>query len=62
MNTESQGVYRSEAAAAIKEMIEGFERAGLVDKQTLRKFVALCMTTTPPIEREEIKATRASEQ
>jgi putative transcriptional regulator len=42
-------------------MIEGFERAGLVDKQTLRDFDARCLTPTPPIDPEEIKAIRERE-
>jgi putative transcriptional regulator len=54
--------YRSEAAAAIHEMVEGFARAGLIDKQTMREFDASCLTPTPPIEPEAIKALREREQ
>ena len=59
--TQTSKTYRSEAAAAIHEMIEGFERAGLVDKQTLREFDASCLTPTPAIGPQEIKALRERE-
>jgi putative transcriptional regulator len=53
--------YRSEAAAAVHEMVEDFERAGLVDKQTLREFDASCLTPAPPMAPQEIRALRERE-
>ena len=61
-NSATHKGYRSEAAAAIHEMVEGFARAGLVDKQTLREFDASCLTPTPNIEPQAIKALRERER
>ena len=35
--------YKSEALAAVHEMIEGLHEAGAVDKQTLREFDEACL-------------------
>lgn len=58
----SNRTYRSEAAAAVHEMIEGFHEAGLVDKQTLREFDASCLSPAEPMTPEEIRALREREQ
>jgi putative transcriptional regulator len=54
--------YRSEIAAAVHEMVEGFHDAGLVDKQTMRKFDTSCILVAEPLPPEEIKALREREQ
>ena len=54
--------YRSEAAAAVHEMVEGFHDAGLVDKQTMREFDELCIAAAEQLPPEEIKALREREQ
>jgi len=53
--------YESEIAAAVHETVEGFHDAGLVDKQTMRKFDELCLTPTTPLAPEQIRALRERE-
>jgi putative transcriptional regulator len=53
--------YESEIAAAVHETVEGFQDAGLVDKQTMRKFDELCLTPTKPLAPEQIRALRERE-
>ncbi|MDO8380266.1 DNA-binding transcriptional regulator [Phenylobacterium sp.] len=53
--------YRSEALAAVHEMMEGLHEAGSIDKQTLRTFDLACLTPTPPLAPEEIRAIREAE-
>jgi putative transcriptional regulator len=36
--------YESPIAAAVHETVEGFFESGIVDKQTMRDFDALCLT------------------
>lgn len=50
--------YRSEIAASVHEMMEGFYETGAIDKQTMRKFDKSCLTPTPALSRAEIKAIR----
>lgn len=54
--------YRSEIAGAIHEMVEGFHEAGVVDKQTMRRFDALCLTPIEPMTPEDIRALRERER
>jgi putative transcriptional regulator len=54
--------YRSEIAAAVHEMVEGFHDAGLVDKQTMREFDASSISVAQALPPEEIKALREREQ
>lgn len=37
-------VYKSEAMAAVHEMMEGFHTSGVIDKQTMREFDDACLT------------------
>ena len=53
--------YRSEISAVMHGMVEGFERAGLVDKQTMRRFDETCLTPATALSPEEIKAIRERE-
>lgn len=53
--------YKSEALAAIHEMMEGLHEAGSIDKQTLRKFDEACLAPALPLQPEEIKAIREAE-
>lgn len=62
MSKASSKTYRSEIAAAVHEMVEGFHDAGLVDKQTMRQFDASCIATAEPLPPEEIRALREREQ
>ena len=51
-------IYRSEISAAMHEMVEGFQRAGLVDKQTMRQFDETCLSPVPVLAPAEIRAIR----
>lgn len=62
MAKKSSKTYRSEVAAAVHETVEGFYDAGLVDKQTMRKFDASCIVAAEELPPDEIKALREREQ
>ena len=53
--------YRSEAMASIHETAEGLHAAGVMDKQTMRKFDEACLTPVLPLTAEEIRALRERE-
>jgi putative transcriptional regulator len=53
--------YRSEALAAVHEMIEGLHQAGGIDKQTLRSFDEVCLAPAAALKPEEIRAIREAE-
>lgn len=53
--------YRTEALAAVHELIEGLHEAGVVDKQTMRDFDDACLTPAKPLKPEEIRAIREGE-
>lgn len=67
MTTKTTGkqtnkIYRSEIAAAMHEMVEGFHAAGVVDKRTMREFDASCLAAAEPLPPEEIRALRERER
>ena len=53
--------YRSRAMASIHETAEGLHAAGVIDKQTMRKFDEACLTPVLPLTAEEIRALRERE-
>ena len=53
--------YRSKAMASIHETAEGLHAAGLMDKQTMRKFNEACLTPVRPMTAQEIRALRERE-
>ena len=53
--------YKSEALAAVHEMIEGLHEAGAVDKRTLRGFDEACLAPATALAPEEIKAIREAQ-
>ena len=53
--------YRSRAMASIHETAEGLHAAGVMDKQTLRRFDAACLTSVRPLAATEIRALRERE-
>lgn len=53
--------YRSDATAAIHEMMEDLHEGGVIDKQTMRRFNEACLTPIRPLKPEEIKAIREKE-
>ena len=54
-------VYRSEALAAIHEMMEGIHGAGAIDKRTLREFDEVSLAPAKPLQPDEIKAIREAQ-
>ena len=53
--------YRSEAMAAVHEMMEDLHVGGVIDKQTMRRFDDACLTPVRPLTPKEIKAIREKE-
>ncbi|NML96006.1 MULTISPECIES: helix-turn-helix domain-containing protein [Novosphingobium] len=53
--------YKSEALAAVHEMMEGLHEAGAIDKQTLREFDEACIAPVIPFQPEEIRAIREAQ-
>jgi putative transcriptional regulator len=53
--------YRSDAMAAIHEMMENLHDGGVINKQTMRRFDAACLTPVRPLKPKEIKAIRKRE-
>lgn len=53
--------YRSSVMASIHETAEGLHAAGVMDKQTMRKFDNACLTPVRPLSPEEIRALRERE-
>ncbi|MEW6598787.1 MAG: DNA-binding transcriptional regulator [Pseudomonadota bacterium] len=54
-------IYRSEALAAVHEMMEGLHEAGSIDKLTLRAFDEACLEPASALAPEEIRAIREAE-
>jgi putative transcriptional regulator len=50
--------YRSPVTASIHETAEGLHSAGVMDRQTMRKFDDACLTLVRPLSAEEIRALR----
>jgi putative transcriptional regulator len=53
--------YRSPVMVSIHETAEGLHAAGVMDKQTMRKFDDACLTPVRPLTPEEIRALRERE-
>ncbi len=53
--------YRSPVMASIHETAEGLHAAGVMDKQTMRKFDEACLTPVRPLTPEEIRSLRERE-
>lgn len=53
--------YKSEALAAVHEMMEGFHESGAIDKKTMREFDEGCLTTVESLTPEEIRTIRERE-
>lgn len=54
--------YKSEALAAVHEMMEGLHDAGSIDKRTMRDFDEACLAPAPLFSPSEIKAIREAER
>ena len=53
--------YKSEAMAAVHEMMEGLHDSGSIDKRTMREFDEACLAPSPILAPDEIKAIREAE-
>jgi putative transcriptional regulator len=53
--------YKSRAMASIHETAEDLHAAGVMDKQTLRKFDEACLTPVRPLTSVEIRSLRERE-
>lgn len=53
--------YKSEIMAAVHDMMEGAHEIGAIDKQTMREFDETCLTPSPVLQPEEIRAIREAE-
>ena len=53
--------YRSEAMAALHETMEALHDVGAIDKRTMRRFDAACLTPVRQLTPQEIKAIRERE-
>ncbi len=53
--------YRSRAMASIHETAEDLHKAGLITKQTLRRFDEACLTPVPSLSPAQIRALRERE-
>ena len=54
--------YKSDAFAAIHETVSDYYTAGVIDKQTMRRFDESCLTPVHKFTAEEIQALREREQ
>ena len=54
--------YKSEAMAAIHEMMGDLHTGGVIDKQTMRRFDDACLTPVRALKPKEIKAIRERER
>src|SRR2546421_12435679 len=54
--------YKSDALAAIHETVSDFYDAGVIDKQTMRRFDETCLTPVHNFTAKEIRALREREQ
>lgn len=53
--------YRSRVMASIHETAEGLHAAGVMDKQTMRRFDETCLTPVHPLSPADIRALRERE-
>ena len=61
MSKVKANTYKSEAMAAVHEMMEGLHDAGSIDKRTMREFDEACLAPAPVLSPDEIKAIREAE-
>jgi putative transcriptional regulator len=53
--------YKSEALAAVHETAAGLSEAGILSRQSMKEFDALCLTPVEPLAPEDIRAIRLRE-
>ena len=60
--TKQPTTYRSELLAAVHETASDLHDAGVMEKRTLRRFDALCLTPVEPLDAQAIRALRERER
>ncbi|MBI5280563.1 MAG: DNA-binding transcriptional regulator [Candidatus Solibacter usitatus] len=53
--------YKSDALAAIHELMSDLHAGGVIDKQTMRSFDEACLTPVRPLKPKQIRAIRERE-
>lgn len=53
--------HKSDALAAVHDLMNGFHQSGAIDKQTMREFDEACLTTVRSLAPDEIRAIRERE-
>ena len=53
--------YRSSLLGSVHETAEGLHAAGVMDKTTMRRFDAMCLTPVRPLKPKDIRALRLRE-
>lgn len=54
--------YRSSLLGSVHETAGGLHAAGIMDKRTMRRFDALCLTPAPPLSPRQIRDLRRRER
>ena len=60
--TKQPTTYRSELLATVHETASDLHDAGVMEKRTLRRFDALCLTPVEPLDAQAIRALRERER
>lgn len=60
--TKQPTTYRSELLAAVHETASDLHDAGVMQKRTLRRFDAMCLTPVEPLDAQAIRALRERER
>ncbi len=60
--TTKTGKYRSSLLAGAHETARGLHRAGVMDRETMRKFDVMCLTPVQPLTPRQIRALRLREK
>jgi len=53
--------YRSALLASVHETAKGLQKASVMDKQTMRRFDIMCLTSVRPLSAKQIRALRERE-
>ena len=56
------GKYRSRLLASVQETAKGLHGAGVMDKETMRRFDVMCLTPVRPLTAKQIRALRQREK
>src|SRR6266699_7179775 len=60
--TTRHGTYRSPLLASVYETAKGLHDAGVMDKETMRKFDIMCLTPVRPLTAKQIRTLRRREK